>query len=273
MSALSVNAAAIYDRINAATSPSALDELSVAIWKIYWPGIISDADAQYLSEAIQKRKPSRASISSRPISALQGRVSSRFAPRPCRRRLTTEEHAKRRERKRMLGGSSAMPDTMRRHYTEGERAVGCVVAGEVKRVGICELSIDEIADRAGVGRTTVQNWQHEARRLGHVCVRHRPQRGAKSLTNVITIICTDWLTWIKRAPSAARVQTSKNVNTTKNIDIKTNTDSIKAAASVRREAAFRGSTRCISPPCHGAPVREDREMPSDPYHDRLIGAD
>jgi hypothetical protein len=257
MSALSVNAAAVYDKINAATSPSELNELSVAIWKIYWPSIISDADAHYLSEAIQKRKPSRGSITARPVSALHGRVSARFAPRPCRRRLTTEERAKRRERKRMLGGSSAMPDTMRHHYTEGERAVGCVVAGEVKRVGICEISIDEIADRAGVGRTTVQNWQHEARRLGHICVRHRPQRGAKSLTNVITIISTDWLTWIKRAPSAARVQTSKNVNTTKNIDIKTNADLTKAAASMNKEAAFRSGTRCINPSYRGSWFSED----------------
>lgn len=44
-----------------------------------------------------------------------------------------------------------MLDTMRHHYTEGERAVGCVIAGEVKRVGICELSIDEIADRGRCG--------------------------------------------------------------------------------------------------------------------------
>lgn len=55
---------------------------------------------------------------------------------------------KRRHRKRMLGGSSALPDTMRHHYTEGERAALCVVAGEVKRQGVCDLSIDDIADRA-----------------------------------------------------------------------------------------------------------------------------
>jgi hypothetical protein len=35
---------------------------------------------------------------------------------------------------------------MRHYYTEGERAVLCIVAGEVKHHGICELSIDEIAD-------------------------------------------------------------------------------------------------------------------------------
>lgn len=116
-----------------------------------------------------------------------------------------------------------MPDTMRHHYTEGERAVMCVVAGEVKRHGICDLSIDEIADRAGVGRTTVQNTMHEARRLNHVEITERMQRGAKNLTNVVEIISAEWRAWIKRGPSAARGIGSKvftNVNTTMIIDIR-----------------------------------------------------
>jgi len=101
----------------------------------------------------------------------------------------------------------------------------CIVAGGVKRQGICELSIDEISDRAGVGRTTVQNAMHHARLLGHVRIKERPQRGAKHLTNVVTSISTEWLAWIRRGPSAARgigsklLTTTKIVNTIKNIDI------------------------------------------------------
>jgi hypothetical protein len=128
---------------------------------------------------------------------------SRYTPRPAKRIFTDDERIKRRHRKRTLGGSSALPDTMRHHYTEGERAGLCVVAGEVKRHGICDLSIKEISDRAGVGRTTVQNALHEARRRGHVQVTERPRRGAKSDTNVVTIVSAEWRDWIKRAPSAA----------------------------------------------------------------------
>jgi hypothetical protein len=122
----------------------------------------------------------------------------------------------------MLGGSAVMPDNMRHHYTEGERAVLCIVAGEVKRQGVCELSIDEIGDRAGVGRTTVQNAMHQARLLGHIKIRERPQRGAKHLTNVVHVVSDDWLAWIRRGKSPARTIGSKsfeNVSTSKTTKI------------------------------------------------------
>jgi len=152
-------------------------------------------------------------------------------------------------RKRMLGGSSALPDSLRKYYTEGERAVLCVIAGEVKRQGVCDLSNDEIGDRAGVGRTTVQNTVHESRRLGHLKITERPVRGQKSLTNLVEIASDDWKVWIKRAPSAARSigHTFKNASTSKIIDTTTSTDLTKAASSWR-EVAFQGGVRCNSPP-------------------------
>lgn len=36
-----------------------------------------------------------------------------------------------------------MPPNLRHHYTEGQRAVLCIIAGEVKHHGICDLPIDK----------------------------------------------------------------------------------------------------------------------------------
>jgi DNA-directed RNA polymerase specialized sigma24 family protein len=107
-------------------------------------------------------------------------------------------------RKRQLGGSSAMPDTIRHHYTEGQRAALAVVAGEVKHHGICDLPIDRIAAIAGVSRTTVQNAIREARDHGHLTIEARPRKGRKSLTNVLRIVSKEWCVWLKRGPSMAR---------------------------------------------------------------------
>lgn len=214
-----------------------------------------DADAQAFEQgAIPTKQATRSPPTGQPATGNpypDRRHCSRLLPRQSKTILTDDERIKRRNRKRMLGGSSALPDTIRHYYTEGERAVLCIVAGEVKRRGICDLSIKEIADRAGVRRTTVQNAMHEGRRRGHLEITERPRRGAKSETNIVRILFTEWREWIKRAPSAAHrigfKKTSKIMNTSESID-KTNTDLTKAAAASWREEAFqcgdRGNSLC-----------------------------
>ena len=208
--ALSPTAARVYDSINAVTSPDVLDNIARAVWHDWGKGAFTDDEATLLTGAIDQRRPITFHRPARggagaynPAGRLLARLGSKFTPRPCRKRLSDEERTKRRHRKRMLGGSSALPDTLRHHYTEGERAVLFIVAGEVKRHGICDLPIDEIADRAGVGKTTVQNAMHEARRLGHVEITERPQRGAKNLPNVVKVTSSEWLAWIRRAVRSA----------------------------------------------------------------------
>jgi hypothetical protein len=138
-----------------------------------------------------------------------------------RQRQRSPDRLASRERRRALGGSGALPDGLRRQYTEGQRAVLTIIAGEVKHHGICDLPIDKIAALAGVCRTTVQTTLHEARRLGHLKITERPVRGRKSLTNLIKIIPNDWRAWISRGPAAHRPIGSKTVkmaSTTKSIE-------------------------------------------------------
>ena len=138
-----------------------------------------------------------------------GGISSRFTPR---QRPRSPDREASRNRRRMLGGSSALPNNLRHHYTEGQRSVLCIVGGEIKRHGFCDMPIDKIAALAGVCRTSVQTVLHEARRLGHVRITERPQPGRKHLPSIVKIISAEWLAWLKRGPSIPSLIGSNSLN-------------------------------------------------------------
>lgn len=226
MSALSGVAASVYGRINAA-HPRDLDSLAQAVWRHWGNGDFGDQEANYLASAIERRRePTRGK-----------RATAAYRPR---QRPRSPDRKASRDRRRRLGGSSALPDTLRHHYTEGQRAVLCIVAGEVKHHGVCDLPIDKIAALAGCGRTTVQTALHLASiGLRHIKVTRRPRRGQKSLTNLVEITSPEWLTWIKRGPSAHkpdRVQNTKKVNPTKSI-LKDEERAIREAIGLAGEIA------------------------------------
>lgn len=136
---------------------------------------------------------------SKGVAKAVGRLS-RFITRGTRKHPSSPDKEASRERKRSWAGSG-MPRCMWKHYTEGERAVLCVVGDQVKRHGYCDLPLDRIAAVAGVSRTTCQNALRKAAKadLGHVRVELRPRAGRKNLTNMIRIISGEWLGWLKRS--------------------------------------------------------------------------
>ena len=143
MNALSTAAAALYEAINSATSPDEPDNVLDAIWRRHWPvGAISDDEAQFLAEAIQKRKPQRGFVAESPVGKLHARVSLRLGNGHVRRIVRP-----RGDRRRTLGSSSAMPPAMRAKFTEGQRAVLAIVAGEIKHHGVCDLPYDSRTSR------------------------------------------------------------------------------------------------------------------------------
>lgn len=211
----------IYEAINLCSNPDQLEETGRRLWEAWGVSQISDDEGSYLQSLIERRRPLRhTALSAKPAGRFAARLSSRFTPR---QRQRSPNRKASRDRRRMLGGSSALPDNLRHHYTEGQRSVLCVVAGEVKRCGVCDFPIDKIAALAGVCRTTVQTTLHEARRLGHIKITERPQPGRKNLSNLIEIISPEWRTWIRRGPSVARrigSNSVKLVNPTKNTDLR-----------------------------------------------------
>ena len=177
-----------------------------------------DADALLYERGLAPTRPAiRAKVSTPSCHA------TRFTPR---QRPTSPDRRASLERRRRLGGSGVLPANLRHHYTLGQMAVLCIVAGEVKHHGVCDLPIDKIAALAGVCRTTVQTTLHEAHRLLHIEVIERPQPGKKHLPNEVRIISSEWNAWLKRGPTAHRpigsnsLTRSEILSTTKSIDFK-----------------------------------------------------
>jgi hypothetical protein len=144
-----LSAIALYNDISACQNPDQLDAMARIVWERYGAGAISDDEASYLDSCIRRRRPlsRRTSIGKFAVAGtMNGRIS-RFLPR---QRQRSPDRKASRDRRRMLGGSSALPDNLRHHYTEGQRSVLCIVAGEIKRHGVCDLPIDKIAALAGV---------------------------------------------------------------------------------------------------------------------------
>lgn len=100
--------------------------------------------------------------------------------------------------KRIMSGECGMPDDMGGWYTQGELAALAVVAGEVRQHGECALPVDEIADHAGVSRTTVQNALRYAGSEGHVVIEARYADDGKQRPNVIRIASRHWMKHMRR---------------------------------------------------------------------------
>ncbi len=177
----------------ATASLNSLDQLSRTIWQGHATGALADADAQQLAELIQaRRQPARAER--KPVGLPPGR-NSIFPPRRPQRSPDRQASI---QRRRTLAASGPMPPSLASRFTTSELAVLRVIADAVRDNGQCLKSIPEIAARAGVCRTTVQNAIRLAARQGFLTVQERRREGRKNAPNIVRIISSEWLTWIKR---------------------------------------------------------------------------
>jgi hypothetical protein len=151
---------------------------------------------------------------------------------PPRRPQRSPDRAASIERRRHLAASGPMPPRLASRFTTGELAVLRIVGDEVRARGVCGLHVDAIAARAGVCRTTAQNAIREAYRLGLLIREERRRRGQPSLTNLIKIISTEWLTWLRLEKGGG----FKKFSTTGTTDIRSRT----VSRGEGPQAAFRG---------------------------------
>lgn len=191
----------LFQMIGTATSDGQLVECNRKIWGAFAAKLIDESAADYLSRYVHARRPPKAdpskhrSVTSYVRGAVSGFKARRYQRSPCREAS--------RSRRRVLAGSGALPWDIRREFPEGQAAVLCIIGMDAKR-GVCASSIDSIAARAGVCRTTVQTAILRARRLGLVQWTARPVRGRKNLTNLIEIVSAAWTKWLARGVQALR---------------------------------------------------------------------
>jgi hypothetical protein len=199
-----------------AAHPKQFDFLSRQLWQAHAAGHIPDQDAQSLAERLHSRR----SDSDVAQGALFRLASSRTpakgqtAPRAFLRAPESKSPDRRRsiERRRRLAASGPMPPELACQYTVGELAVLRVVGDEIHAKGTCDRSLAEIAARAGVCRKLAQLTLRMAARDRLITVQLRPRPGRKNLSNVVRIVSTPWLVWMRHRnhrPTAA-VQGEKN---------------------------------------------------------------
>lgn len=179
---------------------SALDDVSRVIWKGLAEGLLEEDEAQRFADQLQTRRMGEGG--SNPI-ASPG-IYRRPSIFPPRRKQVSPDRRISLARRRRLAASGPLPPSLAAHFTTSEQAVLRIVADEWRGKGACVRSIAEVAARAGVSRTTVQNTLRQARTLGLVKVEERRVTGAKNLPNKITVVCAEWTTWIERGPSKER---------------------------------------------------------------------
>ncbi|MDP2359048.1 MAG: hypothetical protein Q8M31_23725 [Beijerinckiaceae bacterium] len=192
-----------------------LDEIARDVWRALGSGAITEEAAGFLSEAIEDRRREV-----RPLDTLAhrapcvARLANSIFPMK-RRRPPCPDRAASIARRRTLAASGVMPPALAARFTTGELAALKIVSDEVRARKACELTVGEIAARAGVCDRTARNAIRAAASLGLVIIVERRRKGAKNLSNVVRVVSREWLAWLAKRPALPRLSIGgKNVQAT-----------------------------------------------------------
>jgi len=196
----SAAATSIYDAIGVAKTPAELDDLARLSWRGLRDGAICDDDAHRLLEYIHQRRPVRrpARQLSFPGLPLPEPNVCRVGRFPKRRVQRSADKQAAYDRRHRLAYSGVMPPHLAARLTICAMAVMHVVSKEYLARALCDLSLDEIAARAGVCRKTARRAMRAAQDQRLISIRERPVRGKKNLSNLVEVISFEWLKWLRR---------------------------------------------------------------------------
>lgn len=185
-----------------------IDAIMKAVWSAYGSGSVSEAEAEQLATHAEVRRISirGAGAVAKPGQAAQAEnvsVTDRRPPLPrhlypVRRQQRSPDRARSMVRRRTLATAGVLPPALAAHFTMGELAVLHIIASEAGCTRQCDASIAEIAARAGVQRTTVQNAVRRAQDIGLILMTERRRPGRPNDTNLIRIISAEWKQWMMR---------------------------------------------------------------------------
>lgn len=186
---------------------SALDDVSRVIWKGMAEGLLSEEEAQRFADQLEALRRGEGVRENAPRRGAENfGPSRRHSIFPPRRKQVSPDRRISLARRRRLASSGPVPPSLAAHFTTSELAVLRIIGdewrGEGASPGACLKTLAEIAARAGVSRTTVQNAIRQARTMGMLKVEERRVMGAKNLPNKITVVCAEWKTWLRRGPKS-----------------------------------------------------------------------
>jgi hypothetical protein len=156
-----------------------LPELARTLWRALAEGLVSEAEAESLSDLIETRK----AVPVRP-------EPSRTGSRP----ITGDSLA----RRRRWAASGLLPPALASHFTPAETAALAALALEVSRTGDCRWPLARLAAVAGVSVSTAKRAIREAKRLGLVEVEERRVSWWRNDSNVVRIVSPAWCAWLSK---------------------------------------------------------------------------
>lgn len=165
---------------------STLTEVARQVWAALADGSITEAQADAASKQIEAR---RHELKQRQKLSEYSKPKVRHRHSDMTQRIT---------RRRRQAASGAVPSTLAGSFTPGELAVLAVVGRQAASGRACSWPLARIAALAGVSVTTTRNALRAAERMGLVRVTERRRVRNRSLTNLVSITCRTWLTWLRR---------------------------------------------------------------------------
>lgn len=187
----------LLSRLLAARTLQQIDDCAKSAWILNGEGLVDDREMAYLTPVIEhQRKAIRAQpwFQDHPIGHLR---PTRTKPVHRRPSIPADRRAASWVRRRSLAKNCIIPTCIAGRLTISKLAVLSVIARAVMDRGKSNMSLPEIAARAGVGCTTARYAIRDALRIGLISVSENRINGTWNRPNTIRIVCGRWLRWLK----------------------------------------------------------------------------